>query len=296
MNCPACGAENPDDAKYCSLCMTNFADYRHKVEEEARREEQNAYSDTGEALDIDFSRPQTSTSASLESALNNIPPSSESDEKKRRWSFESGPLKVIIACGVIILLTVAGLFIFIFARTSGKATFNARGTSLQFEYPSLWQQQKIGSSDDSSRIFETPQGEMQIQKVAELKGMEGNTTKQVLRVFVIAQDVSLGDLNYLASSLLSANLLATNNAIENNGDTQNPQLSPENLDLIEVRVNGDEGISGSLEMGFLSNPTKNYFLSFNHDGVYYIFSMAGENSETTDRTWNEIVDSIRFEE
>ncbi len=164
MDCPRCGAHNPRDAEYCSLCLEKFGAPAEPVEPEASAgtgaATVTAFADVeipvspGTEIDAEIpgpaAAPAPADGASGEaqgpggSPPREPPPGADpSPRAARSGSGPGGPVGRWVAIGVLAACLAGGIWLLVGAVTGGRIYKSQMGT-LKFAYPRGWQRVEAG--------------------------------------------------------------------------------------------------------------------------------------------------------
>lgn len=293
MICPHCGADNPDNSQYCSLCLGTL--YQGETYENNRTGETIGVDDmipSWEATPAPANVPQVDPmpGAEMQAPASDVYAAREYAPYQRTQSSVPKPKKkeILIFSLVFALIAVVALAGFlVLPGIIGKRTFSSSTSGLSFKYPRGWEEIQMPTD--------------QLSQMSGIDFGQGPLQTEVILADSTDMDVS----NVLAASTtklseVGGDWSTVKNQVETGFDQEGSTGSLEGVTftptrLEDVHIDGKQGIRFAYDYSVANMLFKvDGVVLLNGDTLNYI-ALAGLNDTDSGDTFQQIVDSVKFE-
>ncbi|MBN2168144.1 MAG: zinc ribbon domain-containing protein [Actinobacteria bacterium] len=292
MICPHCGADNPDNSQYCSLCLGFLA-----------QETPTESSDTYDTIGVDdmipsweaTPAPEIAPDAASSAPLDKLAPASDVYASRQYAPYQRTPSSVpkpktkeiIIFASVFALIAVLALAGFLVVPSVfGKKTFTSPASGLSFKYPGGWEDLQM-SADQISQLSGIDVGDIPLKIDTVLADSTSTDVKSVLTV------------STATTSAGGADWPTIKNQVEQNlgGVTamqaaQGISYTPKSLE--EIHVDGKQGLRFAYDAAAGNMQCKaDGAIILDGETINYVV-LVGLNGTDSEETFQKILDSMKF--
>jgi hypothetical protein len=283
VNCPRCGAENQDEAEFCSLCAQQFSkdpsagDTGASIGPHQFSERAQAYRPPSQP---DFTLAPAPGHGSPNAHPAGPPaPSARSD---RRF-----PFKAVIAVVVVIVLLMGFAWI-VKDHFSTEKTFSSKKTTLKFDCPRSWKETSPAWTGLVSGLDLRA-----LTDYSEAVLVDNTTFGQAREMFVVSGSAIAypGDWDRFKSTIKDLFTSPTNSTMAGLSASGATMTTPV---FAETKVGKDKGVSINYHISKEEKVVAVEQVVLPHEQDTYIFELVTPYLKTSSKQMKDIMDTVRF--